>query len=132
MFVSLPVLQIFATIGINHASAMVMAWFNKDFYCSEVNLSAMSTKPLGKNGTFLNLDYEMSQSLLQIALDLLSQVRADERDALEKQREKKRVKKETMLKRRLDAATREYVDKLYYREMYNSAACWRTCAQVNR
>ena len=37
-----------------------------------------------------------------------------------------------MLKRRLDAATREYVDKLHYREMYNSAACWRTCAQVNR
>ena len=102
---------------------MALARFNKDFYCSEVKLSAMPTKPLGKNGTFLNLDYEMSQSLLQIALDLSSQVRADERDALEKQQEKKRVKKETMLKRRLDAATREYVDKLYYREMYNSAVC---------
>ena len=65
-------------------------------------------------------------------MELSSQVRADERDALEKQQEKKRVKKETMLKRRLDAATREYVDKLYYQEMYDLAACWRTCAQVNR
>ena len=58
-------LQIFSTVGVNHASAMALAWFNKDFYRSEVKLSAMPTKPLGKNGTFLNLDYEMSQSLLQ-------------------------------------------------------------------
>jgi len=47
-------------------------------------------------------------------LELSSQVRADERDALEKQQEKKRVKNEAMLKRRLHAATRKYVDKLYY------------------
>ena len=65
-------------------------------------------------------------------MELSSQVRADERDALEKQQEKKRVKNEAMLKRRLHAATHKYVDKLYYREMYDSAACWRTCAQVNQ
>jgi len=57
-------LQIFVTIGSNHALAMVLAWFNEDFYCSEVKLNAMRSKPLGKNGTFLNLDYEMSRSLL--------------------------------------------------------------------
>ena len=37
-----------------------------------------------------------------------------------------------MFKTRLEAATRAYVYKLYYRGMFNSDACWKTCAQVDR
>ena len=130
-------LQIFSTIGINHASALALARYNKDFYRPEVELSKRRNrkdgkdKPKGENGHYFNLDLPMAQSLLQTALELSSEVRTAERDALEKQQEKKRLKKEMLLKKRLEAATKAYVDKLHYREMYDSAACWKTCKQVD-
>ena len=36
-----------------------------------------------------------------------------------------------MIKKRLDGATKSYIDKLHYREMHDSAACWKTCRQVD-
>ena len=86
---------------------------------------------MGKNGHFLNLDLPMAQSLLQTAIKLSSEVQQAERDALEKQQMRKQEKKSTLLKARLEAATTTYVDKLYYREMFDSAACWKTCKQVD-
>ena len=43
--------------------------------------------------------------MLQTALDLSAEVRDNERAVLERQRKKKRVKKEALLKTRWDAAT---------------------------
>lgn len=94
--------------------------------------SALSKKrPLGENGHFLNLDSEMSHSLLQTVLDLLSEVRNNERAAVERQREKTRVKKEALLKKGLYSATRDYVEKLHYREVCDSTVCWKTCRKVD-
>ena len=130
-------LQIFSTVGINHSSALALARYNKDFYRNEVELSKRRNRkdgkapPRGANGPFLDLDLPMAQSLLQTALELSSEVRQSERDALEKQQETKRLKKETLLKNRLEAATKDYVDKLHYRAMFDSAACWKTCKQVD-
>lgn len=73
----------------------------------------------------------MAQSLLETALELSSEVRQSERDALDKQQETKRLKKEVLLNNRLEAATKDYVDKLHYRSMFDSAACWKNCKQVD-
>ena len=130
-------LQIFSTVGINHSSALALARYNKDFYRNEVELSKRRNRkdgkdpPRGANGHFLDLDLPMAQSLLQTALELSSEVRQLERDALKKQQETKRLKKETLLKNRLEAATKDYVDKLHYRGIFDSAACWKTCKQVD-
>lgn len=130
-------LEIFSTIGINHASALALARYNKDFYRSEVELSKRQNRKDGKdiatgeNGHFLNLDLPMNQSLLQTALELSSEVQQTERNALEKQQERKQEKKASLFKGRLKSATRVYVDKLYYRDMLDSDACWKTCAKVD-
>jgi hypothetical protein len=50
---------------------------------------------------------------------------------LEAQWSKKCHKKETLLKNKLDGATKAYVNKLHYHKMYDSAACWRTCNRVD-
>ena len=128
-------LQSFTTVGINHASAMALARFNCDFYRNEVELEMRikqkGKESLGENGNFLNLDFEESQSLLQIAFELSAAVRDAEKNALEAQWSKKRHKKETLLKNKLDGATKAYVDKLHYCKMCDSAACWRTCNRVD-
>ena len=130
-------LEIFSTIGINHASALALARYNKDFYRSEVELSKRQNRKdrkdiaTGENGHFLNLDLPMNQSLLQTALELSSEVQQTERNALEKQQERKQEKKASLFKGRLKSATRVYVDKLYYRDMLDSDACWKTCAKVD-
>ena len=130
-------LQAFSTVGVNHSRALTLACYNKDFYRNEVELSKMRNKkdgndpPRGANGHFIDLDLPMAQSLLQTTLELSSEVRQSERDAVEKQQEMKRLKKETLLKNRLEAATKDYVDKLHYRGMFDSAACSITCKQVD-
>ena len=130
-------LQLFSTIGIGHASALAIARYNKDFYRSEVELSKRRNRKdgkdesIGKNGNFFDLDCPMAESLLQTALELSSEVRQTERDALDRQQQRKQEKKAALLKERLEAATKAYVDKLYYREMFDSAACWKTCKQVD-
>jgi len=86
---------------------------------------------MGENGHFLNLDLPMNQSLLQTVLELSSKVQQTERNALEKQQERKQEKKASLFKGRLKSATRVYVDKLYYRDMLESDACWKTYAKVD-
>ena len=47
-----------------------------------------------------------------------------ERDAIERQREAKWMKKEVLRKKELLAAQKEYASALNYIEMYHSQACW--------
>ena len=46
------------------------------------------------------------------------------------QREKKQQKAELLTKKRIEAATEAYVNKLYYREMYDSPACCHTVREL--
>ena len=49
----------------------------------------------------------------------------------ETKREKKREREAVLHKNRLLKATQEYIDKLYYRDMYDALACWRTTKSVD-
>ena len=90
-------LQAFSTVGINHSQALTLACYNKYFYGNEVELSKRRNKkdgndpPRGANGHFIDLNLPMAQSLLQTTLELSSEVRQSERDAVEKQQEMKRL-----------------------------------------
>ena len=84
------------------------------------------TKPQEDDGTFINLDFAMSQSLLQTAIELSTEVCIQERSAIKRQREKKREKEDMLRSKRLLNATKTYIDKLYYRDKYDSPACWKT------
>ena len=70
----------------------------------------------------------MSQSIFQTALQLSTGVREDERNVIENQSEKR---KETLLKKRLKGATKEYIDKLHHCDMFDSEAFLKNCAQID-
>ena len=95
-------LEIFSTIGNNHSSALALARYNKDFYRYEVELckrrkNNKTTAPIGEQGNLFNLDFHMSQSLLQTPLQLSIGVFEAERNAIETQSEKKREKNKHFL-----------------------------------
>ena len=134
-------LEQFGCIGVNHAAGMALAKFNKDLCRKEVGLSMTKKKrkrvdtdddvePV-VDGYFHKMDLEMTRSAMKTAVELSSEVRAEEKAAIGRQKEKKRQKKETLIKKRLDVATKSYIDKLHYREMHDSPACWKDCRQVD-
>ena len=90
-------LETFSTIGINHSSTLVLARYNKDFYRNEVELCKRrkknkTTALIGEQGNLFNLDFPMSQSLLQNTIQISTGVCEAERNAIETQSEKKEKK----------------------------------------
>ena len=47
-------------------------------------------------------------------------------DDLERQAKARRIKEELLKEKGLEKVTEEYIDALYYYQMYFSAACWKT------
>ena len=107
-----------------HASAIGHARTNGDF--------KRNIKDPGAEGLWHRLPTEMRHSLLKFALSVSSEVRKSEREALDRQREAKRLKMELIRKRKLEAVKAEYANALTYIDMFHSPACWKTAADVRR
>ena len=45
--------------------------------------------------------------------------------------ERKKRKKQTLLKKRLEDTTKKYINKIHLREMFDSASCLKTCAKID-
>ena len=128
-------LEIFSTIGIDYSSSLAITRYNNNFYRNKVKLykrhkKNKTTVPIGEQGNFFDLDFHMYQSLVQTALQLSTGVCEAERNAIETKSEKKRGK-QIILKKRLEGATKKYIDKLHHRDMFNSEACLKTCAKID-
>ena len=78
------------------------------------------------------LSQEMKNSLLIMARQDRDKVRKYDTSALEKQRAAKEKKEEVLKKRGFERASEAYIDGIYYHEMFNSQACWRTSGQMDR
>ena len=74
--------------------------------------------------SFHKISDEMRESLLKFSITLVPTVKQGERDAIERQREAKWMKKEVLRKKKLMASQKEYASNLTYIEMYHSQACW--------
>ena len=85
-----------------------------------------------KQGLFHMLSQEMKNSLLIMARRDRDKVRKYDTSALEKQRAAKEKKEEVLKQRGFERASEAYIDGIYYHEMVNSQACWKTSAQVDR
>ena len=72
----------------------------------------------------------MRESLILMSIDEVSNTRIGEREAEKKQQEYKAAQKEALKKKNLISAKKKYMESLTYREMYESAACWKTKEQV--
>ena len=108
-----------------HAAAVGQAKMNGDF---KRDLQGK----VGRNGAFLQLPKEMKESLLRLAVNIAPDVRGRERAALDRQRESKKFKMETLRKKKLLAAQYEYAAALTFIEMYHSDACWKDAIIARR
>ena len=68
----------------------------------------------------------MRESLLRFSISLVPTVKQGERDAMERKREAKWMKKEVLRKKKLLAELKEYASDLNYIEIYHSQDCWRS------
>ena len=127
-------IESFTTLGIGNAAAMALARKNKDFYRNDIELAqrkvAAGEKARGDNGSFIQMTLAMRTSLLKLAIKMATDERKTEQKSLSAQREKKQQKAESLVKKRIEAATEAYVNKLHYREMYDSPSCCHTVKEL--
>ena len=134
-------MQMYNTVGINNSSALALARHNGDFYRKE---SALITKAFQgqrneegsvkfdkDDGSFIRFPKEMSQSILETAINLSAEVKHGEQEALKRQREKKRKKVESLTRSRFAQATVDLANKIFYREMYDTRKRCRTAEEVD-
>ena len=85
-----------------------------------------------KDGIFHRLSEEMATSLLAMCMKYMSATRTADHAAVKAQREAKRVKEELARAAGMAKGQEAFIDALYYRDMYDSPACWKTAAAVDR
>ena len=74
----------------------------------------------------------MQASLLTMCMEALAETRAADQAGLKAQREATRRKQELAREAALAKGQESFIDALYYREMFDSPACWQTAAAVDR
>ena len=128
-------LQTFTTLSGTNASAVAQARFNGDFNRPEKELcrrkSSDNSDNSPKTGAFIGLGKEMLETAIQFALNKVKEVKKGQRESLKRQGDVKAAKLALLKEKGLKAATKEYIDKLYYYDMYNSLRCWRTADEVD-
>ena len=129
-------LHVSGRISFGHASGVAMARRNKDFWRGAGKLEKRKTKDKGTkaklegSGLFHTLSLEMREALLTMAQrDCNSEARIDRAD-LAAQRAARQRKEELAGEQGREKASESYIDALYYYEMWDSEACWKTLAKA--
>ena len=124
-------LQCFGRVSLGNAGGMGQVQANADM--KRIIKDGKNTKGIGeKQGLFHMLSQQMKNSLLIMAEQDRDKVRKYDATALEQQRAAKEKKEQLLIKRGFEKASEAYIDGIYYYEMFNSQACWRTSAEVDR
>jgi hypothetical protein len=85
----------------------------------------------GKRGLYHDLPEELRLTLLIVSMEDAPETRQSNNEGLEKQRECRREKEEVAKQKGLADAEEEYIDRMLYRQMYDSDACWKTARDVD-
>ena len=73
----------------------------------------------------------MISSLISLCISSSSEVRNEAKEAISNQQNAKLEKMKIMKEKKLEAASKKYIDKLYYHDEYMSIRCWRNAKQVD-
>eukprot|EP00957_Ditylum_brightwellii_P060695 4608146-Ditylum_brightwellii.AAC.1 len=84
-----------------------------------------------RKGIFHLLSDEMRGSLLMVAMKDAPVARKSDQAAFLMQQEVSCCKEELAKEHSLESAAEEYIDALYYFDMYGSEACWKTTVIVD-
>lgn len=132
-------LQVFGRIGFGAASGISMSRRNRDFALGvgatekrETKTKGGKAKPESKGtGLFYSLAVEIREALITMASrDYHSELAVDRAD-LAGQRAAKQRKEELAGEHGREKALEQYIDALYYHEMWGSAACWKTAEKAD-
>ena len=130
-------LHVNGRINFSHASAVMQARRNKDLYRIGA-AERRKTKPkrgskarLESTGIFHTISVEMREALVTMAArDFNAEASVDRAD-LASQRAERQRKEELACEKGREKASEGYIDALYYYEMWNSDACWKTEAKAD-
>ncbi len=86
-----------------------------------------SVKPLGK---FHQFDEALQEAIILTAMTDAPATQKQNNDDLEQQAKARRIKEEPIKEKSLGKAPKEYIDALYYYQMYFSPACWKNDLKV--
>ena len=126
-------LQCFGRIALASAGGVAQARWNGDLKRQRTARTAKGkASTSAKDGIFHRLPVKMQASLLTMCMAALAETRVADQAALKAQREAKRRKQELAREAALAKGQESFIDALYYREMYDSPACWKTAAAVDR
>jgi hypothetical protein len=89
--------------------------------------SKSKSKPLG---IFHQFDPSLQEAIITVATTDAPATLKHKNDDLERQAKARRIKEELIKEKGLEKATEEYIDALYYYQMYFSAACWKTDPKI--
>ena len=81
-----------------------------------------SVKPLGQ---FHQFDQSLQEAIILTGMTDAPATQKQNNDDLERQAKATRVKEELIKEKSLEKATEEYIDALYYYQMYFSTVCWK-------
>mmetsp|Transcript_13403 Transcript_13403/g.29103 ORF Transcript_13403/g.29103 Transcript_13403/m.29103 type:complete len:910 (+) Transcript_13403:516-3245(+) len=124
-------LQFYGRVGLGSAGGVSQARANGDLSRGHERRSQKKKSSKGKVGTFHLLPEQMRLSLIAVAMKDAAAARKADQAALSRQRAAKQQKEKLAKERAAEAKTEEYIDSLYYRDMYASEACWMTPAAVD-
>ena len=82
-------------------------------------------------GIFYKLSEKMRMSPVNMCIEYAPEARAADRIAISKQRSTKRRKEYLLHDKTVLGVSEEYIDELYYNDMFYSASCWNTDAAVD-
>jgi hypothetical protein len=89
--------------------------------------SKSNSKPLG---IFHQFDPSLQEGIIMVAMTDAPATRKRNNEDLERQAKARRIKEELIKEKGLEKATEDYIDALYYYQMYFSPACWKTDPKI--
>ncbi len=120
-------IQRFGRIALSSAGAVIdmkrNAFLKQDAIVTKKN---PSTNP---SGLFHQFPHELQEVIVRVAMKDAPATRLRNNEDLALQA-KARCVKEEMIKKNMEKATEEYIEGMYYRKMYDSAACWKGNVRV--
>ena len=95
-----------------------------------LNRGKSSGKGKTAPGLFHELDEEIREAIIRVALEDAPETRRQHSDELESHREARRIKEELIKEKNDEKMMESYIDALYYYKMYHSNACWKADPKI--
>jgi hypothetical protein len=114
-------IQRYGPISLSGAGAL--GDLKQNAFVHQPTKSKNSMKALGK---FHQFHPSLQEAIVLTAMSDAPDTQKQNNDDLERQATARRIKEEIIREKNLEKATEEYIDALYYYQMYFSPACWKT------